>query len=48
MARRVTVMIDSELDKKLRTMQAKMIQKENRAISYSHVINLLLQETMKK
>ncbi len=48
MAKRVTVMIDSELDKKLRVMQAKMIQKENKSISYSYVVNLLLQESLKK
>ena len=48
MAKRVTIMIDSELDKKLRVMQAKMIQKENKSISYSYVVNLLLQESLKK
>ncbi len=48
MAKRVTIMIDDELDKKLRQMQAKLIQKENKSISYSHVINVALKNSMKK
>ena len=48
MAKRVTIMIDDELDKKLRQMQAKLIQKENKSISYSHVINVMLKNSMKK
>jgi hypothetical protein len=41
-------MIDDDLDKKLRQIQAKMIQKENKSVSYSHVMNLLLHDSMKK
>jgi hypothetical protein len=48
MSKRITVMIDDELDKKLRQMQAKLIQKENKSISYSHVINVVLRNSMKK
>jgi len=48
MARRVTIMIDDELDKKLRLLQAKLIQKENKSISYSHVVNSMLKDSMKK
>ena len=39
MSRRVTIMIDNDLDKKLRAKQAKMIERENSSISYSFVIN---------
>jgi hypothetical protein len=48
MSRRATIIIDDDLDKKIRLMQAKMIQKENKSVSYSHVVNLLLQDTLKK
>jgi predicted transcriptional regulator len=48
MAKRVTIMIDDELDKKLRHIQAKLIQKENKSISYSYVINAALKNLMKK
>ena len=48
MAKRVTIMIDDDLDKKLRQIQAKMIQKENKSISYSHVINTMLKNQSKK
>ena len=48
MAKRVTIMVDDELDKKLRQMQAKLIQKENKSISYSYVINLMLKDSLKK
>ena len=41
-------MIDDELDKKLRIIQAKMIQKESKSISYSHVLNLALKKELKK
>jgi hypothetical protein len=41
-------MLDDELHKKLRQIQAKMIQKENKTISYSHVINSTLRKSIKK
>ena len=47
MAKRVTVMIDEGLDSKIRTKQAEMIQKENRSVSYSFVVNLLLKKSLK-
>lgn len=39
MVKRVTIMIADDLDKKLRLRQAKMIQQEQKSISYSRVIN---------
>jgi len=47
-AKRVTIMIDAELDKKIRAIQAKMIQTTNSSVSYSKVINELLQKSLKK
>ena len=48
MTKRVTIMMDDDLDKKTRLLQAKMILKENSSVSYSHVVNLLLQAALKK
>ena len=39
MAKRVTIMIDDDLDKKVRLKQAKLIQKTNSSVSFSKVIN---------
>ena len=48
MAKRVTIMIGVDLDKKIRTIQAKMIQTTNSSVSYSKVINELLEKSFKK
>jgi len=48
MGKRITIMIDDDLNKKIRLLQAKMIQKENKSVSYFHVMNLVLQDAMKK
>ena len=48
MAKRITILIDDNLDKELRMIQAKMIQKENKSISYSHVVNLSLKKGLRK
>ena len=47
MAKRVTIMIDNELDRKLRQIQAKLIQKENSSVSYSKVVNSMLKSSIK-
>ena len=47
MAKRITIMIDDELDKKLRLIQAKQISKTNESVSYSQVINELLRKGLK-
>ncbi|MGY5151805.1 MAG: hypothetical protein ACW9XA_06015 [Candidatus Nitrosopumilus sp. bin_6a] len=44
MSKRITIMIDDDLDKKLRQIQAKNIQKNNGSFSYSRAIN----ETLRK
>lgn len=47
MAKRVTIMIDDDLDKKLRLRQAKLIQTEQASFSYSKVINEALRTVLK-
>lgn len=44
MGKRVTVLIDDDLDKKIRAKQAKTILEEQRSYSYSKIIN----ETLRK
>ena len=47
MSKRVTIMIDEDLDKKLRLRQAKIIQQKHTAHSYSRVINDVLHKVLK-
>ncbi len=48
MSRRVTIMIDDDLDKKLRLVQAKMIQQKQTSYSYSKVLNETLRKILKQ
>lgn len=47
MAKRVTIMIDDDLDKKLRFKQAKQIQQESASVSFSKVLNAVLRKQLK-
>ncbi len=47
MSKRVTIVIDEDLDKKLRIRQAKIIQQENVSCSYSRVLNESLRKVLK-
>ncbi|WP_185736583.1 hypothetical protein [Candidatus Nitrosopumilus sp. SW] len=47
MAKRVTVMIDDDIDKKLRLRQAKLIQQEQASYSYSKVLNETIRKVLK-
>ncbi len=47
MSKRVTIMIDEDLEKKHRLRQAKMIQQENSSYSYSRVLNEYLRKVLK-
>ena len=47
MAKRITIMIDDDIDKKLRLIQAKQISKTSSSVSYSSVINEVLQRQLK-
>jgi len=46
-ANRVTIMIDIDLDKKLRMKQAKMIQTNVKTVSFSSVLNEVLRKALK-
>lgn len=47
MGKRVTIMIDADLDKKLRLRQAKLISQQQTSYSYSKVLNETLRKTLK-
>ena len=47
MRKRVTIVIDNVLDKKLRLRQAKIIQQEQSSCSYSRVLNESLRKVLK-
>jgi len=47
MSKRVTIMIDEDLDKKLRIRQSKFIQQEQTSYSYSRVVNEILRKSLK-
>ncbi len=44
MSKRVTIMIDDDVDKKLRLIQAKEISKTQSSVSFSRVINEMLRK----
>lgn len=48
MLRRITIMLDDDLQKKLREKQAKLIKKGNKSVSFSQVVNQTLSEAVKK
>ena len=47
MTKRVTIIISDDLDKKLRMLQAKRIQAENRSVSYSQILNECIRKGLK-
>ncbi len=44
---RISVMVDKELEDKLREIQANMIKKTRKNASFSHVVNAVLKEGLK-
>ncbi|MFB5622303.1 MAG: hypothetical protein ACE5Q7_05165 [Candidatus Nitrosomaritimum yanchengensis] len=48
MAKRITIMLDDDLDKKIRLVQSKIILEENKSVSFSYVINSLLEKQITK
>jgi hypothetical protein len=46
MPKRVTIMIDNDLDKKIRMLQAKEISKSMSSVSFSKMINELLRKQL--
>ncbi|MDX1533028.1 MAG: hypothetical protein R3230_02340 [Nitrosopumilaceae archaeon] len=47
MARRVTIMLDESVEKKLRNIQSKMIIQRKQSVSLSSVINENLSKSLK-
>ena len=47
MSKRITIMMDDDLDKMLRLKQAKLIEKYKVAYSYSRVLNDILRKELK-
>ena len=47
MCKRVTIMLDDDLDKKLRLRQAKIIQQEQASCSFSRVLNETIRKCLK-
>ncbi|NND87441.1 MAG: hypothetical protein HKM23_09030 [Nitrosopumilus sp.] len=47
MAKRITIMIDDDLDKKLRLLQAKQIKESTKSVSFSRTINDVLRKSLK-
>jgi predicted transcriptional regulator len=48
MSKRVTIMLDDEVDRKLRSIQAREIQLSSSSVSYSETINKVLKSNLKK
>lgn len=46
-ARRVTIMIADDLDKKIRNRQAKLIQTDHQTHSFSSVLNEMLRKSLR-
>jgi len=46
-ANRITVMLDKEIDKKLRNKQANMIKNTSGTVSFSRVLNEVLRKALK-
>jgi hypothetical protein len=47
MAKRITIMLDDDVDKKLRKIQADQIRSSSKNVSFSHVINETLRKEIK-
>jgi len=48
MGDRITVVLESHNAEKLRNIQAKMIRTSTKSVSFSHVLNLVVDEGLKK
>jgi len=47
MGKRITIIIDEDVNKKIRLLQAKLIQNSKQAISFSRVINDVCRDGLK-
>ncbi len=47
MAKRITITLDDDLNKKLHELQAKQIKDSKKAVSFSRVLNEMLRKNLK-
>jgi len=47
MAKKITIMLDDGLLKKLHEIQAKQIKQSTKSVSFSHVLNEVLRKSLK-
>ncbi len=47
MAKRITIILDDDLVKKLYEIQAKQIKNSTKSVSFSHVLNEVLRKSLK-
>ena len=47
MGKRITIMLDDDLVKKLHEIQAKQIKQSTKSVSLSHVLNEMLRKSLK-
>ncbi len=47
MAIRISIMLDEDLQKKLRELQGKMISRSQKSISFSHVVNEIIRRGLR-
>ncbi len=47
MAKRITIMLDDDLVKKLYEIQVKQIKNSTKSVSFSHVLNEVLRKSLK-
>ena len=45
--KRITIIIDDDLDRKLRALQAKQIMKSTKNVSFSNIMNQVLRKSLK-
>ena len=48
MSKRVTVMLDDDLAKKLHEIQSKMIRETSQSVSFSSIVNKTIRKNLKK
>jgi predicted transcriptional regulator len=47
MAKRITIMLDDDLVRKLHEIQAKLIKQSKKSVSFSHVLNEVARKGLK-
>ena len=48
MKRRVTILVDDDIDSMVRSVQAKAITEHSKSISYSFVLSIIVKEGLKR